>query len=30
VLQEKIDKNEDSIKKIIEVMTRGLPQGAPK
>jgi len=31
VLQEKIEKNEDSIKRIIEVMTRGLPSGgAPK
>lgn len=31
VLEEKIEKNENSIQRIIEIMTRGLPQGgAPK
>ena len=31
VLQEKIEKNESSIQRVIEVMTRNLPnQGAPK
>jgi len=30
VLQEKIEKNENSIQRVIEVMTRGLPQGAPQ
>lgn len=27
VLQEKIEKNENSIQRIIEIMTRGLPDG---
>jgi Tfp pilus assembly protein PilO len=30
VLEEKIEKNEASIQRIIEIMTRGLPQGVPK
>ena len=31
VLEEKIEKNESSIQRIVEVMTRGLPSGgAPK
>jgi Tfp pilus assembly protein PilO len=29
VLEEKIEKNENSIQRIIEIMTRGLPTGGP-